>query len=62
MAASDHDLRAKKREMEHKISEAVLSFERETNLTVTEITLTPTGTGGTGSTGSHLKTKVELRS
>ncbi len=62
MAASEHDLRAKKREMEQKISEAILSFERDTNLTVTEITLTPTGTGGSGNIGSHLKTKVELRS
>jgi len=59
MALKDNDLRAQKRELEQKVSDAISTFERDTTLSVTEIILTP---GGSGNQGSHLKIKVELRS
>jgi hypothetical protein len=58
----ENDLRAQKRNMEQKLSEAVSAFERETSLSVTEITLSHASTGSGGGQGSLLKTKVELRS
>ena len=63
MPANENDLRARKRDLEQKLSDAILAFERETSLSVTEVVLSPTSTGGSaGSHGSHLKVKVELRS
>lgn len=59
MAVGDNDLRGKKRELERKLSEAIAAFERETSLSVTEIGLTPSGSGNQA---SNLKLKVELRS
>jgi hypothetical protein len=63
MAANDNDLRARKRDLEQKLSEAILAFERETSLSVTEVLLSSTASGGSaGNQGGHLKVKVELRS
>jgi len=59
MSGREGDLRTKKREMEQKLSEAVAEFERETNLSVVEVILTPSSGG---SQGSVVKTRVELRS
>ena len=59
MAAGDIDLRGKKRDLEQKLSEAIAAFERDTNLSVTEVALTPSGGGNQA---SNLKLKVELRS
>jgi hypothetical protein len=59
MPVGETDLRAKKRDLEQTLVQAIAAFERETSLSVTEITLTP---GGSGNQGSHLKMKVELRS
>jgi hypothetical protein len=63
MSANEKDLRGKKRELEQKLSEAILNFERETLLSVTEVIVTPAATtGSVGNQGGHLKVKVELRS
>lgn len=59
MSLKDNDLRGKKRELEQKLKEAILAFERDTTLSVTEILLTP---GGSGNQESSMKIKVELRS
>ena len=59
MAVGESDLRAKKRELEQKLGEAILKFERETSLSVTAVTLTASGSGNQGST---VKLSVELRS
>ncbi len=63
MPPNENDLRARKRDLEQKLSEAILAFERETSLSVTEVILSPSAAGGSaGSHGGHLKVKVELRS
>ena len=63
MSAHENDLRAKKRELEQNLSDAILNFERETLLSVTEVIVTPAATAGSvGNQGGHIKVKVELRS
>ena len=59
MHQREGDLRAKKRDLEQKLTEAVAEFERDTNLSVMEVILTPSSGGSQGST---VKTRVELRS